>query len=85
MGLRKMAITIKYIKKWFGETFIDKSLQFKKLLYISLLLLFIISTIAIVNLYWNRKLKLKVDNRTEELGKLNEELIAQTHKFEKKQ
>ena len=82
-GIKKNGNYDKIYKKWFGETFIDKSLQFKKLLYISLLLLFIISTIAIVNLYWNRKLKLKVDNRTEELGKLNEELIAQTHKFEK--
>ena len=82
-GIKKNGNYDKIYKKWFGETFIDKSLQFKKLLYISLLMLFIISTIAIVNLYWNKKLKLEVDNRTEELGKLNEELIAQTQKFEK--
>lgn len=82
-GIKKNGNYDKIYKKWFGETFIDKSLRFKKLLYVSLLLLFIISTIAIVNLYWNKKLKLEVDNRTEELENLNEELIAQTRKFEK--
>ena len=71
-GIKKNGNYDKIYKKWFGETFIDKSLRFKKLLYASSLLLFIISTIAIVNLYWNKKLKLEVDNRTEELENLNE-------------
>ncbi len=73
----------KIYKKWFGETFVDKSRHFKNLLYISMVFLLIISIIALANLYWNKKLKLKVNKRTMELGVLNEELREQKHEIDK--
>jgi len=82
-GVKKSDNYDKIYKKWFGETFTDHSKEFKKLLYITLLFLLIISIIAIVNVYWNGKLKREVNNRTLELGILNKELVAQKIKFEK--
>lgn len=73
----------KIYKKWFGETFVDRSRYFKNLLYISMTILFAVSILALVNLYWNKNLKKKVEERTGELNTLNKELEEQKREIEK--
>ncbi len=81
--IKKNGTYDKIYQKWFGETFVDKSRHFRNLLYVSIVFLLIVSIVALVNLYWNKKLKVKVDNRTKELGILNKELIEQKHEIDK--
>jgi signal transduction histidine kinase/ABC-type amino acid transport substrate-binding protein len=81
--IKKNGTYDKIYKKWFGETFVDKSRHLKRLLHISILFLLIISIVAFVNLYWNKKLKVKVDDRTRELAILNKELREQKHEIDK--
>ncbi len=73
----------KIYQKWFGETFIDRSRYFRNLLTISLVFLLGISIVALLNLYWNKKLKLKVEERTRELDILNRELKKQKYAIDK--
>lgn len=69
----------KIYNKWFGELFIDKSLYFKKLLFVSLFI--IVTTLFIIMLiaYLNRKLKIVVKNRTKEIEGINIELQERQH------
>lgn len=73
----------KIYKKWFGETFVDKTKFFKNLLYISIAVLLVVSVVAFVNLYWNKNLKKKVEERTVILNTLNRELEDQKQAIEK--
>jgi len=81
--IKKNGTYDKIYKKWFGETFVDRSRHFRNLLYVSMMFLLIVTIVALVNLYWNKKLKVKVDDRTMELGILNKELIDQKHEIDK--
>ncbi|NLX63140.1 MAG: transporter substrate-binding domain-containing protein [Tissierellia bacterium] len=81
--IKKNGTYDKIYKKWFGETFVDKSRYFKNLLYISIAILLVVSVVACVNLYWNKNLKKKVEERTRELNTLNEELEEQKREIEK--
>lgn len=68
--------------KWFGESFTDKSSLFKRLLAFSFLILFITSIIAVLQISWNRKLKLEVAARTKDLVSANDNLKYHQSKLE---
>ncbi len=82
-AIKKNGTYDKIYKKWFGETFNDKTKYFQNLLYVSITILLIVSIIAFLNLYWNKNLKKKVTERTEELNILNKELREQKQEIEK--
>ena len=64
----------KIYKKWFGETFRDGSVFWKRLLYIAIFIILCAATITSTVIYWNSKLKKQVDIRTKELEFQKEKL-----------
>lgn len=69
--------------KWFGQTFVDKSVVFKKIrVGISIGLAVILVVIGFI-FYWNRSLKRLVIIRTSELAAVNKELYIQKENLER--
>lgn len=72
----------KIYRKWFGETFEDKSLVLKRWLIISGMIILVTSILAALVFYWNRSLKKMVASKTLELADVNKELRDQQSKLE---
>ena len=57
----------KIYEKWFGETFTDDYGRLKGLFFIVLLILAIAFSVILIIFYWNKRLRIEVENRTKEL------------------
>lgn len=72
----------KIYRKWFGETFVDASRFWKRLLVASIIVLLFTLGLIIATMSWNRGLKREVERRTRELAAANDELYARQLKLE---
>ncbi|WP_227764719.1 transporter substrate-binding domain-containing protein [Zhaonella formicivorans] len=72
----------KIYRKWFGETFVDASRFWKRLLAAAIIVLLLTLGMIIATMSWNRGLKREVERRTQELASANDELYARQLKLE---
>lgn len=70
-AIKKNGTYDKIYKKWFGETFVDVNENWRNLLFILLIILLISLAVLVVIYFWNKNLKLQVENRTKELHHSN--------------
>jgi PAS domain S-box-containing protein len=72
----------KIYKKWFGESFVDTSAYWKRLLIVSVIISMVGLGVILFVISWNTKLKEAVADRTAELAHANESLKVQQRKLE---
>lgn len=72
----------KIYKKWFGQTFEDPNAVWKRLVYITTLILFFVIIFTGIIFYWNLQLKKKVAKRTSELNNMNKKLKEKSCELE---
>lgn len=81
-AIKKNGTYDKIYRKWFGETFQDASLFWKRLLAAATLALVLTFALIIAIVSWNKSLKKEVERRTQELAAVNAELQARQTKLE---
>ncbi|SCZ07918.1 transporter substrate-binding domain-containing protein [Alkaliphilus peptidifermentans] len=81
-GIKRNGTYDKIYRKWFGETFLDKTAIWRKMLLITMLILLMTIIGATFTINWNRKLKKEVFKRTYELDKTNRILQERKHQLE---
>lgn len=67
--IKKNGTYDKIYKKWFGQSFTDTGERWRKLLYVSVIVLCMAFCTIIVIIYWNKSLKSEVASQTRQLVK----------------